>query len=162
MVHLYIGNGKGKTTAAIGLAVRMAGRGGKVLFMQFLKDGTSGEIRVLKKIAEVKHCYNSSKFLFEMDSAEREQVREDILSMLADVDVSKYNLIVMDEVLDCIIERLISEKELSKFFESNAEIVLTGRSASEKMKEKADYISDIVNIKHPFSRGVKAGMGIEY
>lgn len=162
MIHLYIGNGKGKTTAAAGLAARMAGRGGKVLFMQFLKNGTSGEINVLKKIADVKYCYNSNKFLYEMDSAEKAEVCADILNMLADVDRSKYNLIVMDEVLDCIIEGLLSENELLSFLDSEAEIVLTGRSASEKMKERADYISEIVNIKHPFGKGVKARMGIEY
>lgn len=162
MLHLYIGNGKGKTTAATGLAARMSGSDGKVLFMCFLKNGSSGEIGVLKKFAEVKYCYGGNKFLFEMDLTERNKVRKDILNMLESVDASAYNLVVMDEILDCISENIISEDEIASFLSADTEIVLTGRNASDKLKEKADYISEIVKIKHPYDNGVAARKGIEF
>lgn len=162
MIHLYIGNGKGKTTAAAGLAARMAGIGGKVLFMQFLKNGTSGEISVLKTFTDVKYCFYGRKFLFEMSDAEKKSVRDDILNMLSGTDISAYDLIVMDEILDCIAAGIVFENEISDFLNADAEIVLTGRNASDAIKEKADYISEIKNIKHPFDNGVAARKGIEY
>lgn len=162
MIHLYIGNGKGKTTAAAGLAVRAAGHGAKVLFVQFLKNGSSGEIAVLNKFTEVKYSRGNNKFLYEMNESEKQQVQTDIVNILSNIDVSAYNLIVMDEVLDCITEKLISENDISKFFQTETEIVLTGRNASDELREKADYISEIVNIKHPYNKGIKARKGIEY
>ncbi len=171
MLHIYHGDGKGKTTAAVGLAVRAAGAGLNVLFLQFLKNGSSSEIKVLSGIdgITVRCCEECNKFTFEMNDTEKNAVSDDHNSMLelAMTMLSQNNadIVIMDEFLDAynksmmdteLAERLISE------FSERAEIVLTGRSPDQKLTEKADYISNVTAEKHPYTRGITARKGIEY
>ena len=143
MIHLIQGDGKGKTSAAVGMAVRANGHGWPVLFMQFLKDGNSGEISLIRSISgiDVVQCPVNYGFTFQMT---KEQL-------------------VLDEVVDALNAGLVIEKRLRAILEKkDAEIVLTGRNAPEWLVEKADYVSEVVKRKHPYDNGVQAREGIEY
>lgn len=171
MLQIYHGDGKGKTTAAVGLAVRAAGAGLKVLFMQFLKNGSSSEIKVLSGIdgITVRCCEECNKFTFEMNDTEKQAVSDDHNSMLelamSMVSQKKADVVIMDEFLDAynksMLDLRLAEMVITNFSET-AEIVLTGRSPDEIFIEKADYISHVTAEKHPYSRGITARKGIEY
>ncbi|MGB4091931.1 MAG: cob(I)yrinic acid a,c-diamide adenosyltransferase [Ruminococcus flavefaciens] len=171
MLQIYHGDGKGKTTAAVGLAVRAAGAGLNVLFLQFLKNGSSSEIKVLSGIdgITVRCCEECNKFTFEMNSDEKLAVAAKHDSMLRTIEdlLSQNNadVVIMDEFLDAY-NKAILNKELAERvimdFSDTAEIVLTGRSPDEIFIEKADYISNVTAEKHPYTRGITARKGIEY
>ncbi len=170
-IHVYYGNGKGKTTAAVGLMVRAAGHGQRVMLVQFLKSGLSGEIEVLKQKLGVKVLAESKteKFVFDMNSEEIEQTRKFQTKLFAAaaeaVNKNELDLIVLDEVLWAIEMGLLDEDAviaLLKDKPSPVEIVLTGCQPGEKLLELADYISEIRCCRHPFQRGIAARAGIEY
>jgi len=171
MLQIYHGDGKGKTTAAVGLAVRAAGAGLKVLFMQFLKNGSSSEIKILSGIngITVMCCEECSKFTFEMNSDEKLAVAAKHDNMLRTIEdlLSQNNadVVIMDEFLDAYNKAMLNKKLAERVimdFSDTAEIVLTGRSPDEIFIEKADYISHVTAEKHPYSRGITARKGIEY
>ena len=171
MLHIYHGNGKGKTTAAVGLAVRFAGSGGKVLFMQFLKNGSSSEISVLKAIdgITVSCCEKCCKFTFQMNENEKNAVikkhdlmLEEAVSMIENGEVG---LVILDEFLDAYNKKLLNTQLADKLILSisdKAEVAVTGRSPNQEFIEKADYISCISAEKHPYTNGISARKGIEY
>lgn len=170
MIHIYHGNGKGKTTAAVGLAVRAVGAGMRVFFFQFLKNGTSSEINVLRKCSiETFCCEACTKFTFMMNDEEKKAVAEEHNSMLYTIIEMIKNksadMIVMDEFLDAwnkeMLDIILAEKIITEC-SADTELIITGRSPAEKITEKADYISEIKEIKHPYTRGVAARKGIEY
>lgn len=201
MIQIYDGNGKGKTTAAVGLAVRAAGHQIPVLFIQFLKDTHSGEISVLRHIpgVHVLHAEHFFGFSFRMTEEEKEISREEYRGLLtsAALFLSEHTekipegsktphdakhqssrnqndrgsaspdcVIVLDEVLHAINAGLLAESELLYFLDeakhsSGAEIVLTGTNPGEEISKRADYISEIRKIRHPFDRGILARKGIE-
>lgn len=167
MLHIYYGDGKGKTTAAEGLIMRAAGQGLKVLFCQFLKDGASGEVSVLKNIpnVEVVSGHDVEKFIFQMSPCELEGVKNTHNKRLDEI-ISKSrtaDIIVLDEVIDAYTEDLINrEKLLELLRQKPAEIVVTGHSLPNEMEDLADYISEIKCHRHPYSKGVAARKGIEY
>ena len=167
MVHIYYGDGKGKTTAAVGLAVRSAGRGQKILFVQFLKTENSGERNILSRLPEVTltPCPDKLPFTFEMSEAEHAQTARMTRELFQSVLTDKYDLIVLDEIFSAINENMLLESEVISFI-SNApetiEIVLTGHNPSENLLARADYISEIKNIRHPFDKGLAARAGIEF
>ncbi|MGN0513668.1 MAG: cob(I)yrinic acid a,c-diamide adenosyltransferase [Lachnospiraceae bacterium] len=170
LVHIYCGNGKGKTTAAVGLAVRCAGGGGKVLFYQFLKDGNSGEINILKNIPEidVMETVDSAKFVFQMTPQEKSDMAllcrnklEEISEILKN---DEYDMLILDEVLHVVNFNFISPKDMLTFIKDKPEkleLVLTGYEPSEELTEAADYVSDICKVKHPFDKGIGARKLIE-
>ena len=170
-VHIYTGDGKGKTTAAVGLAVRFAGNGGKVLFTQFLKDGTSSELRILKQIPEIT-VYSAEKnfgFTFRMDEETKRQARayydHYLEEALRRATEEAYGLLVLDEICAAYRAEMINRKRLLAFLEQrpqNLEVVLTGRDPAEELLAYADYVSEVRKIKHPFERGITAREGIEY
>lgn len=171
LVHLYIGNGKGKTTAAAGLAVRAHGTGLSVLFTQFLKGRPSGEAGELSRLGiEVRRVQASEKFVFAMTEAERAEEetknREAMEQLLCDANSCRYDLMVLDEVLDACSLSLISYDSLYELLEktrqSHCELVLTGRGVPLRLYELADYISEISPLKHPYTRGIPARVGIEF
>ena len=171
MLQIYHGDGKGKTTAAVGLAVRAAGAGMKVLFMQFLKNGTSSEIGVLRGITgiTVMCCEKCDKFTFMMTDEEKEAVTEmhDHMLTFAEKLISENEavVVVLDEFLDAYNKSMLDRKLADRFIMScsdKAEIVVTGRSPDKLILEKADYVSHITAEKHPYTRGVTARKGIEY
>ena len=164
MIQVYVGEGKGKTTASIGLSVRAAGHGFKVLFIQFLKDGTSGEISVLNSIPEIEVIYSQINygFVFQMTEEQKNELAVEYAKLIDIAIASDAFLIVLDEVIPALNAGLVSREMVEKLFEKDCEIALTGRNAPDWMIEKADYVSDINKIRHPFDIGVKARIGIEY
>ncbi len=170
MVHVYYGDGKGKTTAAVGLAVRCAGRGQKVVFVQFLKSSNSGERNILAQLPNITltHCPEKQPFTFEMTELQRAVTARDTRALFDSATAlaltERYNLIVLDEIFSAVNEKMLPESELYSFLEDapeTLEIVLTGHNPSERILELADYISEIKNIKHPYEKGVPARLGIE-
>ena len=160
LIHLYCGGGKGKTTAAVGLTVRCAGRGNKVVFAQFLKDGTSGECRVLAKLPDVTVMAANpvGKFSFRMTEAEKRETA-DALTRTFDAATGfavreHARLLVLDEVCAAISCGFLDEETL--------EVVLTGRGPSEALQAHADYITEMKMQRHPFEKGIAAREGIEF
>ncbi len=170
LIHIYCGDGKGKTTAAVGLGVRAAGCGMKVLMLQFLKNPISSEFIALKNIPEITvvNCNLNSKFTFQMNKDELKALCKANNEMLNDaiksIDDGKYDMLILDEVLDAYNIEVIDKNALEEFIKNkpkSLELVLTGRNPSETMKECADYISFIEKKKHPFDKGISARKGIE-
>ena len=170
LVHLYCGDGKGKTTAAVGLAVRHSGRGGKVVFAQFLKDGTSGECRVLAKLGVTVLAANPvGKFSFRMTEEEKAETAAAI-GRTFDAATGfavreRATLLVLDEVCAAVNCGFLAEKTLTEFLESrpdSLEVVLTGRDPSENLQVHADYITEMKKRRHPFDEGIAAREGIEF
>ena len=168
MFHIYCGEGKGKTTSAVGLAIRAVGAGKKVYFFQFLKDGSSSEISVLRKIdgINVKCCEVCSKFTFQMTEEEKRSVYDFHNSMLEEaksLSTDENALIILDEFCGAYNSGLV-EKSLAEntVFGSRAEIVITGRNPDDKFLSCADYVSEIKAVRHPYTKGVTARKGIEY
>lgn len=168
LIHLYCGDGKGKTTAACGLAARMLGHGKRVVFAQFFKDGTSGELAVLRAAGAQILCRpDCAGFFFDLSEREKAKVRAVFDALFAQtVDASKdANLLVLDECAGALSGGLISEAPLFRFLThkpEQLEVVLTGRDPSDRLISVADYVSEIVKIKHPYDRGVPAREGAEY
>lgn len=164
MIQLYIGDGKGKTTASIGLSIRAAGQGFDVLFIQFLKDDSSGEIHILKNIPGIKvlHCPINYGFLFQMTEEQKRKTAEEYDIMLNDAMSSNAAIIVLDEVVHALNAGLISQEKLEKIMNKKSEIILTGRDAPDWLIQCSDYVSEIKKIKHPYDHGVQARIGIEF
>lgn len=170
LIHIYCGEGKGKTTCAVGLTVRASGYGLKVLFMQFLKTGTSSELKVLSGLdgVDILETTPVRKFSFQMTEEEKEETRRISAKEIADAAKATaggdYDMLVMDETLGAIEAGLLDEKVVIDFLKSkpeNLEVVLTGRYPSDELVELADYVSKIDKVKHPYDRGIKARKGIE-
>lgn len=172
MIELYCGDGKGKTTAAVGLAVRFAGHGLPVIFAQFLKDDSSGEIAVLRELPQVQvmHAERFYGFTRQMSKEQKEEIRDCYTQLLKQImqKVRKQKnekvLVILDEVLHACNQELLSEQELCSFLDDcgeNTEVVLTGWNPSEALRERADYISEVKKIRHPYDRGIQAREGIE-
>ncbi len=166
LVHIYTGDGKGKTSAATGLAVRCAGRGKSVVFYQFLKATESAEVDVMKKAGvKVKRVSSSDKFYPCMSDGEKLVAKREILDALSKIYDEECDLLVLDEAL-CVLDLGIADfgymTEIIEKKPEETELVLTGRNAPEALYGYADYVSEIKCIKHPFDKGVKAREGIEY
>jgi len=167
MIHIYTGDGKGKTTAAMGLAIRAAGRGKKVVIVQFLKGTDTGELYSLSLIPNITVIRNSeAKGFFHTVSPEIrlkiiKENNENIKKALA----LPNDLIVLDELCAAYDLEAIDRKtvdDLLHDFSSEKELVLTGRNPPQHFCDAADYISEIHKVKHPFDRGIQAREGIEY
>lgn len=170
MLHIYAGDGKGKTTAAIGLAVRMCGAGRRVLFAQFLKGRPTAELMPMHRLGiEICRTEPVIKFIGEMDEQERLQCRDSCRQVFAAacsaLKSGDYGLVVLDEVLDAISVKMLEETALLQALlarAANTEAVLTGRSPGGEICRMADYFSFIQAKKHPYERGISARYGVEY
>lgn len=171
LIHIYCGDGKGKTTAAAGLAVRAAGGGLRVLFARFLKNEFSGELKVLDQVSgiEVLHLDRSFGFYNTLDEEEKSEMRSfygRFWSKVAEKAGSgSYDMLVVDEFMAAYNYKMIPNDEALTFLKEkpeNLEVVLTGRNPGEELLALADYVSEIQKIKHPFDHGIKARRGIEF
>ena len=169
LVHIYCGEGKGKTTCSVGLAVRFAATGKKVLFYQFMKNQKSGERSVLETIPEIEvyKGYEMPKFSFAMNEEdEAKSVYENEFEKIKKLsDSGKYGMIILDEIMSCISCGFLDSSAVADFLrdkEKNPEIVMTGRNPDPELCELADYISDIRKIKHPYDRNITARRGVEF
>jgi len=175
LVQIYTGDGKGKTTAALGLALRAAGRGNKVLIYQFLKPAVleTGERMVggLQSIGisletldlpwDIRNSFRDDAAIAGMQVAIREA-----LEMLARTAAEGlYDVMILDEIVLCLSRELAEFEDVRNIIVLKAagvEIVLTGRGATEELVELADLVTEMKNIKHPFDKGLPARRGIEY
>lgn len=170
LIHIYCGDGKGKTTAAVGLAVRCAGRGNKVLLVQFLKSRDSGELYSLAKLPdiEVMRGKESKKFTFQMNEEEKHALLIEHNKMfeqvLAKIKNGGYSLLILDEVIGALNAKVFEMPKLIEFLRhkpENLEVVLTGRNPAPELVEIADYVSEMRKVKHPMDKGILAREGIE-
>lgn len=170
LIHIYCGDGKGKTTASMGLAVRAAGRGKKVLITQFLKDNESGEIGVLENISNITIIKGDpvTKF-FKFMSPEEQQITKNehskrFVSVTHKAIRDNYDILIMDEIIASINLELISLDDVIDFLKNkpeSLEVILTGRNPNEKLIELSDYVSEIKAVKHPYEKGINSRIGIE-
>lgn len=170
-VHIYCGEGKGKTSAALGLAVRAAGRGKRVLIERFLKTDDSGEVVSLKRIPEitVQPCQKTFGFLSRLGAAERAEAasyyQERFLQACRMAEREGYDLLILDELNVACAAGLVPEAMVTDFLKNRPEkleVVLTGRGPGEGLLAQADYVSELSLVKHPFAGGLEAREGIEY
>lgn len=186
MIHIYTGDGKGKTTAALGLALRCAGHGFKVRIIQFMKGSTySGELLSLAKLgvevyqfgrtcphaAVIKNgfmecqkcnkCWIGKKEIDDLDRCKIElawQLAKDTLCL-------DHKLLILDEIMNAVKYKLISVPEVLALISElpeEMELVMTGRNAPVELIKKAHLVSDIKKVKHPFDNGIGSRRGIEY
>ena len=168
LVHIYFGDGKGKTTAALGLALRALGDGLRVCVCQFLKGADSGEVEALRRFESavlLRAEGGSDRFLWQMDEEERAAYlarHRELLKRAAAVDADVY---VLDEAIDAAqagafsIEALLRQAEALR---GRGEVILTGHEAPDALLDRADYITHMQKLRHPYDHGIHARRGIEY
>jgi len=171
MMHVYYGNGKGKTTAALGLAVRAAGCGKKVVIVQFLKNSPTGEERSFVLLPDITLLRGKAgkPLSFAMSESEKEEtalIHNSNLKAAAELVFSgKCGLLILDEGMDALRGGLVDAELMRRLvFErpESVELVITGHKPVQWLLDEADYVTEMVKKKHPFDRGVAAREGIEY
>lgn len=175
LIHLYHGEGKGKTTAAVGLAIRAVGNEEQVLFAQFMKDGKSGEVPVLQGLEKV--CYLCGEkmphgFYKTLNDEQKKAFQcsqQDLFKRIQQIvtEVSDENgaLLILDEFTYAYSWGLIDQNEALVFLKEkpkNLEVVITGREPAEELLAISDYITEMKLQKHPFLNGIPARKGIEF
>ena len=170
MVHIYCGDGKGKTTTGMGLCIRAAGYGLKVLIYQFMKDNSTSERKILALSDQITLLEGlpQEKFSFQMSPQEKEE-RKAYYTKQFQAAVSKaaeegYDLVFFDEIIYTIQAGLLDEQPVLDFLKNKPEgleVILTGQGPSPALIEAADYVSEIRKIKHPFDKGMPSRKGIE-
>ena len=152
LLHLYWGDGKGKTTAAMGLALRALGSGKRVVIVQFLKGGKSGEIPLLEQLgAKVYRGKAGQKFVFQMNDAEKAATRALQNENLRAAMAESADLLLLDEAGSAVLHR-----------PDGQECVLTAHAAPQWMLDAADYSTEMKCCRHPYQKGIAARQGIEY
>ena len=170
LVHIYCGDGKGKTTAAMGLAVRCAGWQKRVLVAQLMKQDNSGERRILEQLPQVTLWQTIPAQSFRrMTDAEKQAAAEwytaQFRKIAETVQHGAYAMLVLDELLSCITCGFLPEQLVLDFLENRPEaleVVITGRDPSAALLERADYVTEMTLRKHPYEKGISARKGIEY
>lgn len=171
LIHVYCGDGKGKTTAAIGLSVRAAGGGKKVLFVQFMKGGETGELEILRKLPGTEVLRSEKKFPFykQMNEAQKEeltQIHNRLLETVRErIEAGVCDLLVLDELTYPYEWELLDKEKVKEIFErrtNRPEIVCTGRNPAGFFTERADYITEMKCLRHPYEKGIAARKGIEF
>ena len=167
-VHVYTGNGKGKTTAAFGLALRAAGAGLKVFIGQFIKGKPYNENDVITKHLEnitVKQYGLGCFIIGDPTEEDFKAARNGLTEISKMVKENKFDMVVMDEVNIALYYNLFEVDELIEIIDNrpeNMEIILTGRYAPQKLIQYADLVTEMKEIKHYYNNGIKARKGIEY
>ncbi len=167
-IHIYTGSGKGKTTAALGLALRAAGAGMRVFIAQFIKKRICGEHLALMRFAgEITVKQYGAGFLRRRaaTAAEIAAAKEALAEIRAVIASGSYQVVILDEVFAAVSNKLISTEELLVILAEKpdeTEIVLTGRDAGDEIVARADLVTEMREVKHYFRQGVKARRGIEF
>lgn len=166
MIQVYYGDGKGKTTAAVGAAVRALGAGWRVRFVQFLKNGDSSEVAVLRR-AGVDYSHSPEPYaLFSSPEGEaRKRLAAAYATLLAQVgqQAADFELIVLDEVLDALDMGLLDgDALLALLNDTSCEWVLTGHTLPPAVAAVADYVTHMVAERHPYAHGTPARRGVEF
>lgn len=169
MIHIYYGDGKGKTTAAIGQAIRAAGSGLKVLFFQFMKDNNSSERKILEQIPNIT-CLPGKrhvKFYNQMNGEEKTEYRRYNTKALDEIVkfCINFDVLVLDEAVCAVDLGLLSEEKLIDFLlhkPRGLEVVMTGHHVSGELLQTANYVTEMKKLKHPYDEGRSAREGIEF
>lgn len=169
MIHIYTGDGKGKTTSAFGLAMRASGQGLKVIIFQFLKPKrlVCGEEIAAKKIKNLKVVkYNQAHPMFNKAEADtKRSIKKAILEAKKAIFNKRYNMVILDEIINVIDQGFSGKKDFLKLIKKvpkDTELILTGRGDISEIEEFADYVTIMIDKKHPFRQRVDARRGIEY
>ena len=181
LVHVYTGDGKGKTTSSLGLALRAIGNNLRVHMIQFLKSGYTGELYSSKKLGfeieqfgvdalkeRQKHLQEfadkTGAFVFQPDIQEKDAAMQGWEHAKKVIKGNEYDVVILDEI-NCVLEKgLIPLNEVLEIVKNHGkvELILTGRDAPKELMEAADYVSVINRVKHPWQKGIVARKGIEY
>jgi len=169
LVQVYTGNGKGKTSAAFGLALRAVGRGMRVFMIQFIKGGFDyGELYVVDKLPNLTlKAFGRGKFVVEKPAEKEDVALANEALALAEETVKggRYDVVILDEVNVALSLKLISLKKVLQLIKEkpkHVEFVLTGRDAPAEIVEAADLVTEMREVKHPYKKGFPARKGIEY
>ncbi len=168
-IHVYYGDGKGKTTAGMGQVIRAAGSGLQVLVFQFLKDNSGNERKILETIPKVTLLPGRDhvKFVNQMNRQELADLKHYNTKALDEIVkfCSPFDVLFMDEILCATQYGVLSEEKLLRFLEQKPrglEIIMTGQEATDKILEISDYATQMTKVKHPYDRGISAREGIEF
>jgi len=171
MVHIYTGNGKGKTTAAFGLAMRANGQGLKVIIYQFLKPRSllCGEVISAKRLKGIRLVrFNQVHPIFKKPvsiQALRKTLKEDFERARTAILSKKYDMVILDEIINAADQALISKVSLLRLLKQvpkKVELILTGRGDVSDMEPYADYVTLMIDKRHPFEKKIAPRKGIEY
>ena len=169
LIQVYTGNGKGKTSAAFGLALRAVGRGMRVFMIQFIKGGFDyGELYVVDKLPNLTlKAFGRGKFVTEKPAGKEDVELAGQALALAEETIKgrRYDVVILDEVNVALSLKLISLEKVLRLIKEkpkHVELVLTGRDAPEEIIEAADLVTEMREIKHPYKKGLPARKGIEY
>ncbi|MDO8735386.1 MAG: cob(I)yrinic acid a,c-diamide adenosyltransferase [Elusimicrobiota bacterium] len=170
MIQIYTGNGKGKTTAAVGLGIRALGHKMNVCIIQFFKGKNFyGEQKILSKLKKIKLYSFAPKHPYCYKNAEIEKIKTDCKNALNLIEKifkeKKYDLLILDELNIAIRDKFIDVEKIAKLLKNRPEkmeIIITGRGAHKKILKYADLITNMRLIKHPYYKGIKSRKGIEY
>jgi len=169
LVQIFTGNGKGKTTAALGTVIRAAGHGLKIFIVFFMKGNYAyGEYNALSKFSNIEVSQFGFRSFVDptnIKPEEREEAEAALAAAREAVVSGKYDLVMLDEVNVALGWNLIELEEVIKLIEDkppHVELILTGRYADNRLLEMADLVTEMVKIKHPYDKGIKARKGIEY
>jgi len=166
LIQVYTGDGKGKTTAALGLALRASGHGMSVKFIQFVKGIPTGEHSFAAKYHPFEivqlgkgDCFKKDNDILEKEAKEVfNYAREQIMS-------NSYDMVILDEIFVALHINLITLKDVLELMESkpeSTELVMTGRNAPPEIVQRADLVTEMLMIKHPYNEGVQSRRGIEF
>ena len=169
LVQIYTGDGKGKTTAALGLALRAVGNGLKVLMVQFMKGTSSGEFEAAQRLSPFLTIRKAGRegFIFkgEIDPLDLKIAQEGFLLVKKAIENGEYDIVILDEINVAVAYGLIGLEAVLAFMKNKPEgieLILTGRYAPEAMMALADTVTEMKEIRHHYNRGVAARKGIEY
>jgi len=169
LIQVYTGNGKGKTSAAFGLALRAVGRGLNVYIIQFIKGGFDyGELYIVDKLPNLTlKAFGRGRFITEKPPKKEDiNLAEEALALAEEViGNGEYDIVILDEINVALNLRLISLEKILELINNkpeHVELVLTGRYAPPEIIETADLVTEMREVKHPFSKGYQARKGIEY
>lgn len=170
LVQIYTGEGKGKTTATLGLAIRAVGHGFRVYIIQFMKGrGGYGELEGLKRLqpeCQLEH-FGAQGWVHKGENLEEhsQEVRKAFIRAQEIIISGEWNIVILDEIFNALWFELIPENEVLELLSKkppHVELVLTGRNASQAFIDRADLVTEMVQRKHPFEQGIMARLGIEY
>jgi len=167
LIHIYTGEGKGKTSAGMGLLLRSLGRGLNVKIIQLFKRNTGEQFFFENSAFKYLQFKPLHPFFKDYNEDELESLKKEFLEFWKESikDIGEYDVVLIDEIGPGIKWKIISEKTILELMENkpkNTELILTGRNIPDSIIEKADYVSEIKKIKHPYDKGVLAREGIEF
>lgn len=171
-IQIYTGNGKGKTTAAVGLATRAAGREYKVCMVQFLKTSCTGELKSAEKLKPYFNIFRFESpkgFYWNLNDEQKRTLKEEVQKAyefcLEVLKNKEYDILIMDEIMGALKHDLVTEEQILHLMDVkpvNMELIMTGRNVPKSIFEKADLVTEMKDLKHYIDKGVVAREGIEY